>query len=286
MRCWLGTPFAAPTSMCCTDVKDYRGGAVKALHEANARLPRAVSQAVGRALSKDPERRFGTCAEFVRELRTAAAAYTLPREEYVATRSGAGLEVAGARTALKDGLCLLPAPWWCWLSRGGSSARVMGPGRQRLRRTSPGKNRRPRLCHRPPARSSRRARRSAVRAATVQPHQANGHDGEECPGSGEAGEPEESKVQMPIPKGPATKVNDKDVVNVCLDPAQYFSDGCSPDGDSNVTRTRSPAHEVTISKGFLMGQTPATQEAYRRVVGEDPSHFKGDQASGGAGQLE
>lgn len=36
-----------------------------------------------------------------------------------------------------------------------------------------------------------------------------------------------------------------------------------------------PAHRVTISKGFWIGQTPVTQETYQRVFGSNPSGFKG-----------
>jgi len=34
---------------------------------------------------------------------------------------------------------------------------------------------------------------------------------------------------------------------------------------------------VTLTKGFWMGETPVTQEAYKLVTGKDPSHFKGEQ---------
>ena len=36
-----------------------------------------------------------------------------------------------------------------------------------------------------------------------------------------------------------------------------------------------PAHQVTITKGFWLGQTPVTQQAYQRVTGQNPSHFNG-----------
>jgi formylglycine-generating enzyme required for sulfatase activity len=32
---------------------------------------------------------------------------------------------------------------------------------------------------------------------------------------------------------------------------------------------------VTISRGFWIGQTPVTQEAWKRVMGNNPSSFKG-----------
>jgi formylglycine-generating enzyme required for sulfatase activity len=50
--------------------------------------------------------------------------------------------------------------------------------------------------------------------------------------------------------------------------------GCSP-GDGECFPNEMPAHVVTITKGFWVGQTEVTQEAYQKVTGKDPSHFKG-----------
>jgi len=51
--------------------------------------------------------------------------------------------------------------------------------------------------------------------------------------------------------------------------------GCSP-GDKECNGNEQPAHEVTITKGFWIGQTEVTQEAYRKVMnGQNPSRFKG-----------
>jgi formylglycine-generating enzyme required for sulfatase activity len=50
--------------------------------------------------------------------------------------------------------------------------------------------------------------------------------------------------------------------------------GCSP-GDTECFPAEKPTHPVTITKGFWLGQTPVTQQAYQRVTGQNPSHFKG-----------
>jgi formylglycine-generating enzyme required for sulfatase activity len=50
--------------------------------------------------------------------------------------------------------------------------------------------------------------------------------------------------------------------------------GCSP-GDAECASDEKPARQVTIGKGFWMGQTPVTQEAYQRVTGKSPGYFKG-----------
>jgi formylglycine-generating enzyme required for sulfatase activity len=57
-------------------------------------------------------------------------------------------------------------------------------------------------------------------------------------------------------------------------PPGTFMMGCSP-GDSECDEDEKPAHEVTISKGFWLGQTDVTQAAYRRVIGSN-SYSNGD----------
>ncbi len=52
--------------------------------------------------------------------------------------------------------------------------------------------------------------------------------------------------------------------------------GCSP-GDTHCDTDEKPVHEVTISKGFWLGQTDVTQAAWKRVMHSDPSYFKGDE---------
>jgi formylglycine-generating enzyme required for sulfatase activity len=52
--------------------------------------------------------------------------------------------------------------------------------------------------------------------------------------------------------------------------------GCSA-SDSECYSDEKPAHLVTLKKGFWLGQTPVTQVAYQRVIGSNPSHFRGEQ---------
>jgi formylglycine-generating enzyme required for sulfatase activity len=51
--------------------------------------------------------------------------------------------------------------------------------------------------------------------------------------------------------------------------------GCSS-GDNECYADEKPAHHVTLTKGFWIGQTEVTQEAYQRVIGSNPSNFHGD----------
>ena len=57
-------------------------------------------------------------------------------------------------------------------------------------------------------------------------------------------------------------------------PKGEFMMGCSP-GDGECFDNEKPARRVEISKGFWMGETEVTQEAYERITGKNPSRFKG-----------
>jgi formylglycine-generating enzyme required for sulfatase activity len=73
-----------------------------------------------------------------------------------------------------------------------------------------------------------------------------------------------------------TRVNPQDGLTYVLIPAGTFEMGCSPD-DANCKADEKPAHSVTITKDFWIGETPVTQAAYRKVKGANPSMHKGDQ---------
>lgn len=74
------------------------------------------------------------------------------------------------------------------------------------------------------------------------------------------------------PRPGVTKVNPRDDLTYVWVPPGTFLMGGS---DSEAIVWEKPAHQVTISKGFWIGQTPVTQEAFERVRGYNPSHFKG-----------
>lgn len=79
------------------------------------------------------------------------------------------------------------------------------------------------------------------------------------------------------PRAPGQKqVNPKDGLTYVWIPPGRFTMGCSQ-GDSECQPIEKPSHPVVISKGFWMGQTEVTQDAYQRVMGQDPSFFKGAQ---------
>src|SRR5579859_6278662 len=74
-------------------------------------------------------------------------------------------------------------------------------------------------------------------------------------------------IFWPITKvtaGPA-KVNAKDGLKYVWIPPGTFMMGCSP-GDSECDAAEKPAHQVTITNGFWMGQTEVTVGAYKRFA--------------------
>lgn len=88
-------------------------------------------------------------------------------------------------------------------------------------------------------------------------------------------------LPQPPPVGPltdpatpplTTKVNPKDGLTYVWIPAGKFMMGCSP-GDTGCDEDETP-HEVTLSRGFWIGQTLVTQAAYQRVRGVNPSRFR------------
>jgi formylglycine-generating enzyme required for sulfatase activity len=62
----------------------------------------------------------------------------------------------------------------------------------------------------------------------------------------------------------ATKVNPKDGLTYVWIPPGKFTMGCSP-GDMLCAPDEKPAHPVTLTKGFWMGQTPVTNEAWKKL---------------------
>lgn len=78
----------------------------------------------------------------------------------------------------------------------------------------------------------------------------------------------------PAPTPTKVKVNPADgLTYVWLDPGKFMM-GCSP-GDSDCKAEENPPRETTIAEGFWIGATEVTQAAYERVIGVNPSNFKG-----------
>lgn len=57
--------------------------------------------------------------------------------------------------------------------------------------------------------------------------------------------------------------------------AGSFDMGTPPTQTGSSTHER-PVHKVNLSKDFMLGKTPVTQELWLAVMGNNPSYFKGD----------
>jgi serine/threonine protein kinase len=89
-----------------------------------------------------------------------------------------------------------------------------------------------------------------------------------------AASPPPPVAAFPAPGSPrAPALNPKDGQYYLWIPPGTFTMGCS--GDGECEDDEKPVHEVTITKGFWIGQTEATQEAYQKMTGHNPSRFKG-----------
>lgn len=82
-------------------------------------------------------------------------------------------------------------------------------------------------------------------------------------------ETEQNTVTVPAqktgPKPGEVWENPKDGLKYVWIPPGTFTMGCSP-GDNECSDWEKPAHHVTISKGFWMGQTEVTVGAYQRFA--------------------
>jgi formylglycine-generating enzyme required for sulfatase activity len=87
------------------------------------------------------------------------------------------------------------------------------------------------------------------------------------PGLGQSKNDERSEAQTAkvaatvSPDGVAagsTKVNPKDGLTYVWIPPGTFTMGCSP-GDNECFENEEPAHQVTLTRGFWIGQTEVTQ---------------------------
>lgn len=82
---------------------------------------------------------------------------------------------------------------------------------------------------------------------------------------------QESTVEAPLerigpPPAGTVRENPKDGLKYVWIPPGTFVMGCSP-GDSECDGDEKPAHQVTITKGFWLGQTDVTVGAYKRFAG-------------------
>ena len=84
-------------------------------------------------------------------------------------------------------------------------------------------------------------------------------------------QPPALQIEMPrrgvsVPAAGTVRENPKDRLKYVWIPPGTFTMGCSP-GDNECYNSEEPPHQVTITKGFWLGQTEVTVGAYKRFVG-------------------
>jgi serine/threonine protein kinase/formylglycine-generating enzyme required for sulfatase activity len=277
------------------------------LDSVNSHLPPACAEIIHRALAKRPGERYPACSAFIRELKDSLAE---PKPVPPATKkeSTRGTLKPYRRTILGAAAALLGVALavgvWAYLPKANNAARPadapvaaakevaqppsQGPAAQPASgardtvsdadppatKTAPSELRGP-----PP-----NAKELATRTATGNspPPNKTASPAPAAPQPGARTAPAETKTAAEIaperPRPPLragnTKVDAKDGLTYVWIPPGAFTMGCSP-GDSECYDDEKPAHQVTLSKGFWIGQTPVTQEAYERVAKSNPSRFKG-----------
>ena len=78
--------------------------------------------------------------------------------------------------------------------------------------------------------------------------------------------------------GGKTKINPKDGSTYIWIPPGSFQMGCLSD-QAGCSGDEKPAHSVTITKGFWIGQTLVTQATYKKVMTANPNIYRADQIS-------
>ena len=224
------------------------------LHVVNPAIPAAVSAVVGRALAKKPEDRFPNCKQFTGQLaetlrapaqqdrdaiqtgtvQTAAADTAVPRPNR---------RLLFAAAAIVAALCLAAVVW------------IKRPPKA--------------LPVEPAAKAD-----SGAPPVSIAPKEPETKAVKPPPGAPRAsalpsGPPSAPAVParsepQPVQAG-ATKVNPKDGLTYAWIPPGTFQMGCSP-GDAVCRPEESPRHLVRLTRGFWMGQTEVTVEAWSRFA--------------------
>jgi len=76
------------------------------------------------------------------------------------------------------------------------------------------------------------------------------------------------------PKVGDSKVNPKDGLRYKWIPPGTFTSGCSQ-GDDDCYEDEFPNRKITLTRGFWLGETEVTQQAYQKIIGDNPSVFEG-----------
>ena len=83
-----------------------------------------------------------------------------------------------------------------------------------------------------------------------------------------------SKQPAHAPQLGDSKINPKDGLKYLWIPPGKFTEGCST-GDNDCYEDELPQRNITLTKGFWLGDTEVTQAASQKIMRKNPSWFKG-----------
>jgi formylglycine-generating enzyme required for sulfatase activity len=106
----------------------------------------------------------------------------------------------------------------------------------------------------------------------------NGVDGGGPPGWSPPGSVEGNVVKEKVAKEEVAK--DDVVQRMRWIPAGEFWMGSGEEDEDRCSRDN-PRHQVRLSRGYWLGDTPAPHALYKALMGENPSRFGGDEESVG-----
>jgi len=196
----------------------------------NARVSPEVEQVLGKAMSKDPAGRFDNCAQFVEALRSAfrrAEPKPVPDAGKTAPR-----RKRLALAALAAAMVIVAVLVGYRLTQRQQDRRVVSQA----------------------AVEPQALKKPVVAAQPPKPVPA--------PKDQESAPPQRP---APPPRAVEQRVNPADGLVYVKVPPGTFQMGCSP-GDTECWDDEKPAHPVTLTKAFWIGQTEVTVEAYRRFT--------------------
>jgi formylglycine-generating enzyme required for sulfatase activity len=240
-------------------------------------LAPAVSHVLRHAMAKSPEARFESCRAFVSALGDACV-----QQRVTATAIGSkkwrGMAAAGMAVCLLGGAGLvwrLRMPHSQHAPKEQKASSVMiprtSPSYAQPRATPPEPQVQPSTSEKSAAKAAADTTKSSEAAVPVSPK----------PRTASAA-PTDAAVRPPSPpesswtaeKPHRLKTNPADGLTYAWIPPGSFQMGCSPN-DNECLDNEKPAHQVTISRGFWMGQTEVTQAAYEKVIRNNPSTYRG-----------
>jgi eukaryotic-like serine/threonine-protein kinase len=196
----------------------------------NARVSPEVEQVLGKAMSKDPAGRFDNCAQFVEALRSAFhRAEPKPVQD---AGKAAPRRKRLALAALAAAMVIVAVLVGYWLTRRQPDRRVVSQAA-----VEPEAVRKPVVANQP--------------GPAAQPPKPVPKPKDQEP--------------APPPRALEQRVNAADGLVYLKVPLGTFQMGCSP-GDKECSDDEKPAHPVTLTKAFWIGQTEVTGEAYRRFT--------------------